>query len=192
VPQSSTAARAAADLAARARAAPAGLGRVRLVTVDGPAGSGKTTLAARLSVLLEDAPVVHMDDLYEGWTGLSPDVLRRLRVGVLDPLAAGRHGAFRRYDWDAGRFAEVVTVPAAYALVVEGVGAGARQVDGAASLRVWVEAPRDLRLARGLERDGPALRDEWLRWADVEERHFAADGTRDRADAVVDGTAALG
>jgi energy-coupling factor transporter ATP-binding protein EcfA2 len=187
-----TAAQVAADLAARVRAAAPRLGRVRLVTVDGPAGSGKSTLAARLSALLDDAPVVHMDDLYEGWTGLSADVLRRLRDGVLDPVADGRGGAFRRYDWDAGRFADVVTVPAAFALVVEGVGAGAREVDAAASLRVWVEVPRDLRLARGLERDGVALRDEWLRWADVEERHFAADGTRDRADAVVDGTAPHG
>ena len=192
MPPPSTAAQVAADLATRLRAAPARLGRVRLVTIDGPAGSGKTTLAARLSVLLDDAPVVHMDDLYEGWTGLSPDVWRRLRDGVLDPLAAGRDGGFRRYDWDAGRFAEVVPVPLSYAVVVEGVGAGAREVDGASSLRIWVEAPRDERLARGLERDGPALRDEWLRWADVEERHFAADGTRDRADAVVDGTAQNG
>jgi hypothetical protein len=39
-------------------------------------------------------------------------------------------------------------------------------------------------------RDGEALRGEWERWAVREQRHFAADGTRERADLMVDGSAA--
>ena len=56
-------------LADRVRAAVPLLGRTRLVCVDGPAGSGKTTLADRLVTALgPGAAVVHMDDLYAGWT----------------------------------------------------------------------------------------------------------------------------
>jgi energy-coupling factor transporter ATP-binding protein EcfA2 len=176
-------------LAEAVRRAPARLGLVRLVTVDGPAGSGKTTLAASLARELGDAPVVHLDDLYEGWSGLAEPLWARLSEWVLEPVRAGGAGRFRRYDWHAGRFAEWRDVPRHEALVVEGVGAGARPVDGWASLRVWVEAPWPLRLRRGIARDGEPMRDEWVRWAEREAAHFAADGTRDRADVLVDGSA---
>ena len=37
------------------------------------------------------------------------------------------------------------------------------------------------------ERDGEAYRPHWERWASQEAAHFAADGTRNRADLRVDG-----
>ena len=162
------------------------LGAARLVVVDGPAGSGKTTFAGRLAECLT-AQVVHMDDLYEGWSGLDDAVWERLHAGVLGPLSIGSPGCYRRYDWEAGRFAEEVVVPVTPALVIEGVGAGALRTDSFASLRVWVEASEPVRLERGIARDGDALRSEWLRWVAVEARHFATDGTRARADLVIDG-----
>lgn len=176
-------------LAAAARAAGPRLGPVTLVCVDGPAGSGKSTLAGRLAEELS-APVVHLDDLYEGWAGLD-GVWQRVEDQLLGPLAAGRPGRYQRYDWDAGCFAEWVDVPFAAALVLEGCGSAPRDVDGRASLVVWVEAPADVRLERGIARDGEALRDEWLRWMGLEAVHFARERTRERADAVVDGTRPL-
>jgi uridine kinase len=177
-----------AALAARVRETPPRLGATRLVTVDGPAGSGKTTLADLLGDALDGCPVVHMDDLYRGWSGLGPDVWDRLHRQVLSPLAAGQPARYQVYDWDAGRFDRWVDLPIPARLVVEGVGAAARRVDAYASLRVWVEAPRDLRTARGVARDGEALRAQWLRWAAEEDAHFTADATRARADVLVDGT----
>ncbi|WP_233491580.1 uridine kinase [Blastococcus sp. TBT05-19] len=171
------------------RTVPPRLGGTRLVCVDGPAGSGKTTLAGRLAdVLGPDAVVVHMDDLYAGWT--LTGAVARLSAGVLGPLAAGRAGAYHRYDWAAGRFSpEPTPVPVPGVLVVEGCGSASRPADPWASLRVWVEADAGLRLARGLARDGEHLATEWHRWQRTEAAHFAADGTRDRADVVVDGGA---
>ncbi len=164
------------------------LGTVRLVLVDGPAGSGKTTAAARLADAL-GAPVVHMDDLYAGWSGLGGDVWDRLRRQVLEPLAAGRPGRYQRYDWDDGRFAEWHDVPLPETLVVEGVGSAARAVDPWATLRVWVEVGPELALERGIARDGEPMRDEWLRWSALERVHFLTDGTAGRADVLVDGSA---
>lgn len=177
------------DLAARVRRSAPRLGTVRLVLVDGPAGSGKTTLAAGLAEALGGAQVVHMDDLYEGWSGLGPALWPRLLAQVVTPLAAGRPGRYQRYDWVDGRFAEWHDVPVAPALVIEGVGSAAAPVSSYAVLRVWVEAPPDERLRRGLERDGEAMREQWLAWQDREAAHFARDRTRSRADVVVDGTA---
>ncbi|MGY1807875.1 uridine kinase [Blastococcus sp. SYSU D00669] len=178
-----------AELAARVRAEPPRLGPVRLVCVDGPAGSGKTTFAGRLAAALgADAEVVHMDDLYAGWTLTGGAA--RLAAGVLRPLAAGRPGDYRRFDWAAGRFTAVPTpVPVPAVLVVEGCGSCPAALDPVTTLRVWVEAPPDLRLARGLDRDGTAYEGHWRRWQAAEAAHFAADRTRERADLRIDGAA---
>jgi uridine kinase len=178
-----------AALAARVLAAPARLGAVRLVCVDGPAGSGKTTFAGRLADALGGgAGLVHLEDLYAGWT-LSGAVAR-LSAGVLRPLAEGRPGTHHRYDWAAGRFDdEPVAVPLPRVLVVEGCGSSPRALDPWTSLRIWVEAPAPLRLARGLARDGADLAAHWRRWQQSEAAHFAAEDTRARADLRVDGAA---
>ena len=176
-----------ADLAARVLAAPARLGAVRLMCVDGPAGSGKTTLAGRLADALGDAAaLVHFDELYAGWT--ISGAQGRLQAGVLGPLAEGRAGSHHRFDWATRRFgAEPVAVPVRAVLVVEGCGSSPRALDPWTSLRIWVEAPADLRLSRGLARDGSSLEPEWRRWLDTEAAEFAREGTRDRADVRLDG-----
>jgi cytidylate kinase len=161
------------------------LGHGRLICVDGPAGSGKTTLAAEIAALT-GAPVVHMDNLYEGWGGL-PRVGEQLDR-LLRPLSRNRPGSYRRWDWYADRWAEVVVVRPAPLLVLEGVGSGSRSHAGLITVLVWVEAPAHLRLERGLARDGVEM-DEHLRaWGQAEREHFERDDTRARADLVVDGT----
>jgi uridine kinase len=179
------------ELAARVRAGRPRLGSTRLVCIDGPAGSGKTTLAARLATALgSGTAVVHMDDLYDGWT--MTGAVPRLTAGVLEPLAEGRPGSHQRYDWNAGRFlSDPVPVPVPEILIVEGCGSSPRHADPWVSLRIWVEVPRALRLARGIERDGAALTPRWIQWQAQEAAVFAAEDTRARADLRVNGAAGL-
>src|SRR4051812_7477988 len=92
-----------ADLAQSIMGSPARLGPVRLVAVDGFAGSGKTTFADRLARELT-AGVLHTDDFLAGWTDLA-GFWPRLEAGVLEPLRHGRPGRYRRYDWLHERFA---------------------------------------------------------------------------------------
>lgn len=174
------------DLAARLRAAPPRAGTTRVAAIDGPAGAGKTTLADRLAAVI-DAPVVHMDDLYPGWDGLAAGP-GKLREWVLEPLAGGRPARYRRYDWEAGAYAEWVDVPAAGALIVEGCGSGARAAAPYLSLLVWIDAPYQIRRVRGIGRDGETFRPYWDRWAAQERELFAAERTAERADVRVDGT----
>ena len=173
-------------------ARPPALAETRLVCVDGPAGSGKTTLAgvlAELAVEHGSVALLHMDDLLEGWRGL-PGALPRVARDLIDPLRAGRPGSYRSYDWAEGRFAETRTVDPVDVLVLEGVGSGGSAYDDAITTLVWVEVPRDLRLVRGMERDGEQMRSHWLTWMEDEEAVHARERTRERADVLVDGTGA--
>lgn len=162
-------------------------GDVLVVAVDGPSGAGKTTLARSLGRRL-GARVVHMDDVYPGWDGLAAAVPLVVE-GLLEPLARGEDAAYRRWDWRRGRAAtrprEVRWVPR---LVLEGVGSSVGPAAPYAAVRVWVEAPRAVRFARGIARDGETYRPHWERWARQEVALFGADGTRARADVVVDTT----
>lgn len=161
---------------------PATLGHGRLVAIDGPAGSGKTTLAATVASRT-GALVVHMDDLYPGWDGMrkvEPVVLK-----LLAPLRDGMTGYYRRYDWVAGEYLETHHVDPGAVLVLEGVGAGSPAWAELVTTLVWVEAERDERLRRGLARDGAAAEDHWRRWMAEEVEMFRDHRTRERADVVV-------
>jgi uridine kinase len=166
------------------------LGRVRLVCVDGPAGSGKTSFAGRLVEQLDAGAVrvglVHLDDLYDGWSGLEGSLWPRLASQVLEPLRRELPGRYQRYDWPSAAFADWVDVPVPDVLVLEGCGAARRAAAPDAVLSVWVEAPAELRLARGLARDGEALRGEWVAWTATESAHFERERTRERADVRLD------
>jgi uridine kinase len=170
-----------------ASARPPTLGAGRLVCVEGPAGSGKTTLGQLLAERT-GAQLVHGDDLMSGWRGL--DAVGRQLVGVAEALAAGRPASYRHYDWVARRYDRSVDVPPAPWLVVEGVGSGAAGLAPYTTVLVWVEVDDAMRLARGLERDGTAMEQHWRQFMVDERELFDRDRSRERADVVVDGTGA--
>ncbi|CAL9658591.1 hypothetical protein SUDANB1_06883 [Streptomyces sp. enrichment culture] len=171
------------DLAARIRHLFPSCGPVRLVGVDGHAGSGKSTFAEQLAAALGGAPVLRLDDIAShdalfAWTG-------RLLEQVIEPLSHGRTAHYAPYDWRARRFGPPRPIPPAPVLLVEGVGAGRRALRSHLALLLWMELPREEAWARGRSRDGEEQREFWDGWVPAERRHFADDPSRPFADLLV-------
>ena len=175
----------AVDLSDPASPRPLAGRRCRVVGIDGLSGSGKSSFARRLAGEL-DAPVLCVDDLVPGWDALerAPGLLAD---GVLRPLAAGRPGRYRRYDWLAGRLAEWVDLAPGDLLIAEGCCAGVPPAGGLLSCLIWMDAPASERRRRlELRPDWPAYAPFTERWARQETALQAAAGTADRAGLVVD------
>jgi uridine kinase len=163
-------------------AALAGSRDLVLVGIGGHGAAGKTSFARSIP----DAEIVSTDEF---WDGNEFD-LSRLRREVFDRLAAGQAARFASFDWVAQEPRGKRTVRPAGTVVVEGVCALHRLFRDDYDLRVWVEAPRDVRLARGVARDGEEARATWEEiWMPMEDRYVARDNPVAAADLIVDGTA---
>ena len=150
------------------------------VGIGGRGGSGKSTLAARIP----GAQVVGTDEF---WNGES-FALSRLRAEVFDPLLLEREARYAAWDWDAGRPGDERAIVPAGVVVVEGVCALHAMFRGDYDVRVWVEAPYETRLARGIARDGEQARATWVeQWMPMEDRYVERDDPVSCADIVVDG-----
>ena len=157
---------------------------LNLITIDGPAGSGKTTLAHALSERLS-VPIVHMESLYAGWgDALTPDVWQRAVTQILDPLTHGQSATFPTFDWNLNAFARSVTITPTQGLIIEGVGASHPDIRAHSCLSIWVDAPHELLLERVLTRDGEHLRNQMLEWQQTEQRYFAKFAVADASDMV--------
>jgi uridine kinase len=176
-----------ADLRARGERA------THLIGIDGPGGAGKSTLARALAAEL-GAVVVAGDDFHRtggsraagGSAGDEYD-WRKLEAQVLAPAAAGRSIRYQRYDWGRDALAEWRTVAAGTPLVVEGVYVLRTELRDYFTYTVWVDTRRDVRLRRGLERDGRQARSDWLKWMEREDEYMRSHRPRDTADRVVAG-----
>jgi uridine kinase len=161
---------------------------IRIVGVDGPSGSGKSLLAAQISASLA-APVIEIDD-FVSWDCFAA-WWPRFDTQVLTPLLDGRDAVYQARDWSdwyGSSLGVWKTQSWSPTIVLDGVTCTRRETVGRVGYAVWVEAPAELRLARGMARDTafPGKEELWLRWMQEEETFFTAEDTRTRADIIVD------
>lgn len=152
-----------------------------LVGIGGRGTSGKTTLARAI----RNAQIVPTDSF---WDGEGFDLLR-VRREVIEPLLHGETARYGAYDWARGMPAGERVVEPHGIVVIEGVCALHRLLRDAYAVRIWVEAPRAVRLERAVARDGAGSRAEWEeRWLPSEDEYVERDDPASSAHVLVDGS----
>ena len=174
-------------------------GRPAVLAIDGRSNNGKTTLAERIRDIVPGSVVIHTDDIAWahsrfGWADLLID-------GVLVPVHQGRAVSYRPPKWDEHGREGSLEVPAGCPLlIVEGDGAGRREVTHLVDTLIWVQADEREAARRSAARvanppaadlankavDGTPFDEEgWM----AEEIPFnSAQRTWERADIIVCGT----
>jgi len=146
------------------------------IVIDGRSGAGKTTIAHQIA---DDtgARVVSLDEFYPGWEGL--EEATRIAARLVADHAAGREGAYRRWDWERGAWLrrEHVVDPG-IRLIIEGCGSLTASSARAATASIWIDGDAAARRQRALERDGDGFRAFWDVWAAQEDAHIRAHDPR--------------
>ena len=167
------------------------------ICIDGRGASGKTALAQflhassrGLNLFMETTTSEPHDDPIT-WGDFNEarfdaDVLSRIRAG--DPRIS-----VRPFDFPRGRIGAERPLTIERGLLLErwfGLG-----LDAPWDIRIWVETPPEVCLARGLARDGAHALGERARvawetiWQPREERYIRENAPTRTADVVVNGTA---
>ena len=157
-------------------------GELIVITIDGPAGSGKTTLAKELSSLLGSCYTIHMDDLYEGWNStLTPKLTSKLQA-ILEGVATQNQIRFFPFNWLENRIDTEIQLPAPKYLILEGVGSGQSAIRDFISLSLWIEVLPDIGLERVIKRDGPGVAQFMPAFVVAQDIHFEKEDTKKSAD----------
>lgn len=162
-----------------------------VIAIDGPAASGKTTLAARLAKRY-GADVLHMDDYFLQPHQRTPERYaqpggnvdwERFLAEALLPLSRGESYIRRRFDCGSMTLLEGVTVSPAALTVVEGSYSLHPQLAGYYDLRVLLAVDAKEQSARILARNGEEKHRQFIeRWIPLENRYFAETHIEERCD----------
>ena len=159
-----------------------------IVLIDGRAGSGKSTFAEGLQQQLfrdgESAPrVIHMDNIFEGWEGLSlgSDYLVRF---ILNPLSRRETASWQDWSWVKNERSSWREFSGGTPLIVEGCGALTERSKEHAYLSLWLEASEEVRRERWIERERHL--DKFDFWAAQELDFYAREKSQSLADLVIE------
>lgn len=157
-----------------------------LIGIDGLGGAGKSTVAKFIKENIPSTTIVEMDDFYV--PELTRDDWDRVYAQVIKPLRNDSVVSYQRFDWDSKKLAEWHTIKPGGVVVVEGVYSLHEKFRGAYDYKIWVECPYEIRLQRGLKRDGEDARSWWVNeWMPKEDEYKKSQKPQQAADIVIDG-----
>lgn len=154
-----------------------------LICIDGPCGSGKTTLARQLA-FITDAACVPMDDFYTPHPQKTPERMalpggnadvERLLAELLIPWRETGHAAYRPYLCAEDRFGDPVDVPQRPLTILEGSYSLLPAIAALADVRVFLTVDEQEQLRRLLVREGAEGLKRFRRmWIPLEKAYHTA------------------
>ncbi len=155
----------------------------QIIAIDGPAGSGKTTLANQLAADISDVEVIHVDDLYQGWSdAFSARLTASVISQILLPISQKVDFNYEIYDWRENKFFKSKLVPKNKIYILDGVGAGQKPFRQYLTKIIWLNISDEIGLSRVLQRDGAEILSPMQQFQKAQNHHFATDFTENAAD----------
>ena len=159
-----------------------------IISIDGPAGAGKTTLAHEIYLAISpkmSVTVIHMDDLYDGWdNALGADLTKVLRY-LTDQHIQVRPAKINRYNWSNSSFEDSEEIALSDLLILEGVGSGDRAIQDDLAALIWIDIDPDIGVNRVIDRDGAQVADQMRKWLGTQQKYFSQHSTREKADFIL-------
>ena len=156
-----------------------------LYAIDGPAGAGKTTYAAKLEAELSvnaSVKIIHMDDLYNGWENALSNALSEILDRISTAHLAGREFVIKKFNWSTMHFDSDERITPTDFLIIEGVGAAQQIVRESGAITYWLDIEPEIGLQRVLDRDGAHIEVQMRQWQIDQDKHFARDETRENCE----------
>ncbi len=168
----------------------------KLIVIDGPCGSGKTTLAGLLGKLYQTTPIP-MDDFFLPPQMRTPERLsepggnvhyERFEREVLQNLVPGEEARWQRFDCQTWEMTDRLA-PKAEVTIIEGSYSHhpvfQKRYDARQALRVFVDVSPGEQIRRIRRRDPELLSMFQTRWIPLEKTYFEAYDIKGRAEIVL-------
>lgn len=164
----------------------------KILVLEGPAASGKSILAQRLSLALE-APLVSMDDFFLPFDMRTEDRFRevggnihyeRFAEEIIAPATASQDGFYYRpFDCQTGQYASPIEVQSSPFLIVEGVYSLHQRFRHYWTTALLLGVDLGLQRERILQRETAAgARNYFDRWLPLEKPYFQDPKLQERVD----------
>lgn len=167
-----------------------------LVAVDGPCGSGKTSLGSAIARVFP-CNLFHMDDFYlppaqrpKDWQELPGGNMdfSRFSRQVLEPARAGAAVTYQAFDCKHGRLRPPVELAPQALSVVEGSYCQHPALGDRYDLRIFLTCSSQAQLRRLQTREGDRLETFQTLWIPLEERYFRSCQIQSSAHITLDTT----
>ena len=164
-----------------------------LISIEGGAGSGKTTLAARLSERF-GAIVHHMDDFFLPLSLRTPERLsapggnvhyERFRAEVIDGIFSGAPFSYGVFDCGMGEITKQKSVKPERLHIIEGVYSAHPFFGDIYDLRIFLEISEEEQAARICARNGEKAELFFSRWIPMENRYFEHFAVKENSDLIL-------
>ena len=129
-----------------------------MIGIDGYGGAGKSTFARKIQNSLPDTQIVQMDDFYNG----KHIIWQRVGEEVLEPLSRNENAKFQIYEWHSEKLGEWREIKIGGIVMIEGILSFKPDLAEFYDYKIWIDCPREIRLNRGIVRDGEQWRDKWV------------------------------